>query len=77
MSDSVTSWPWMAKPPVIIRLCVTNCLSSSETAGPDQAIQPSLSRKRRCCSRGSRASRSCNWNRKSMRDLAVLSGSSI
>ena len=60
MSDSVTNWPLMANPPVIIRLCVTNCLSSSETAGPDQAIQPSLSRKRRCCSRGSNASRSCN-----------------
>jgi hypothetical protein len=31
----------MEKPPVIIRLCAMNCLSSSEIAGPDQAIQPS------------------------------------
>ena len=77
MSDSVTSWPLMANPPDIIRLCAMNCLSSSETAGPDQAIQPSESRKRRCCSRGSSASRSCSWNRKSSRALAVLSGSSI
>ncbi len=77
MSDSVTSWPLIAKPPVIIRLCAMNCLSSSATAGPDQAIQPSLSRKRRCCSRGSRASRSWSWRTKSIRALAVLSGSSI
>ena len=77
MSVSVTSWPLMAKPPVIIRLCAMNCLSSSEIAGPDQAIQPSRSRNRRCCSRGSSASRSCSWRTKSMRALAVLSGSSI
>ena len=75
ISVSVTNWPLMAKPPVIIRLCVTNCLSSSETAGPDQAIQPSLSRKRRCCSRGSSASRSCSCSRNSTRDFAVLRGS--
>jgi hypothetical protein len=31
----------MEKPPVIIRLWAMNCLSSSEIAGPDQAIQPS------------------------------------
>ncbi len=77
MSLSVTSSPWIAKPPVIIRLCAMNCLSSSEIAGPDQAIQPSDARNRRCCSRGSSASRSCSWRRKSMRDCAVLIGSSI
>ena len=41
MSVSVTSSPWIEKPPVIIRLCAMNCLSSSAIAGPDQAIQPS------------------------------------
>ncbi len=76
ISVSVTSWPLMAKPPVIIRLCATNCLSSSEIAGPDQAIQPSDSRNRRWASRGSSASRSCSWRTKSTRALAVLSGSS-
>ena len=77
ISLSVTRSPWMEKPPVIIRLCVMNCLSSSEIAGPDHAIQPSDCRKRRCCSRGSSASRSCSWRRKSTRAWAVLIGSSI
>ena len=77
MSDSVTRSPWMENPPVIIRLCAMNCLSSSEMAGPDHAIQPSDARKRRCCSRGNSASRSCSWRRKSSRDCAVLIGSSI
>ncbi len=67
----------MENPPDIIRLCAMNCLSNSEIAGPDQAIHPSESRKRRCCSRGSSASRSCSWRRKSSRACAVLSGSSI
>ena len=67
----------MANPPLIIRLWAMNCLSSSAIAGPDQAIQPSLARNRRCCSRGSRASRSCSWRTKSIRDCAVLIGSSI
>ena len=34
MSDSVTRSPWMEKPPLIIRLCAMNCLSSSAIAGP-------------------------------------------
>ena len=67
----------MEKPPVIIRLWAMNCFSSSEIAGPDHAIHPSEARKRRCCSRGSNASRSCSWRRNSSRDWAVLIGSSI
>ncbi len=49
ISVSVTIWPLMAKPPVIIRLCAMNCLSSSEIARPDERSIPSDSN-RRCCS---------------------------
>ena len=37
----MTRSPWIEKPPLIIRLCAMNCLSSSAIAGPDHAIQPS------------------------------------
>ena len=39
----MTRSPWIAKPPVIIRLCAMNCLSSSAIAGPGPG-DPALGR---------------------------------
>ena len=77
MSASVTSRSSMTKPPWSIRLCVTNCSSSSAMAGPEYAVQPLRSRNCRCRSRGSTDSRSVRARRNWIRPWMVLAGLSI
>ena len=67
----------MTKPPSSIRLCVTNCSSSSAMAGPEYAVHPSRSRKRRWRSRGSSASRLFSASRNCARSCSDFTGSSI
>ena len=76
MSASVTSRSSITKPPSSIRLWAMNWRRKSAIAGPGHATQPSASRKRRCPSRGSSASRSCSRRMKSIRLRIDLTGSS-
>ncbi len=75
MSASVTSRSSITKPPETIRLWTPNCLTTSASAGPGQATQPSASRKRRWRSFGSSASRSWSWRRNWIRWRSDLPGS--